>query len=292
MSLQEGYPSPAGYVSFTKVWHNKPYPFISPQRPALSAKNKNVVVTGGGSGIGKAIAIAFAEAGAASVAILGRRLERLEASAQDIEAVGSKTRVICEAADIRKRLSLDKALDSIVAQVGKIDIFVANAATQVTFGSVNGYDEETFRAYMDLNIMGAFNSIQSFLRVSAPGAKLFNVSSGLGHIAAVPGMAAYSISKAAIIKLFDYVAAEMPDLHVVSIQPGVIATEMSKDAGFPAQDDVELPGHFLVWLASPEAAFLKGKFVWANWDAEELISRSSEIQNPNAIKVLLGGVAM
>lgn len=48
----------------------------------------------------------------------------------------------------------------------------------------------------------------------------------------------------------------------------------------------------MVWLASPEAAFLKGKFVWVNWDAEELIARKSEIEKTMALKVLLGGVPM
>lgn len=50
----------AGFVSFTKTWHNKPYAAIDPMRPELSAKVKFVVVTGGATGIGKAIAVAFA----------------------------------------------------------------------------------------------------------------------------------------------------------------------------------------------------------------------------------------
>jgi hypothetical protein len=39
----------------------------------------------------------------------------------------------------------------------------------------------------------------------------------------------------------------------------------------------DLAGHMFVWLASPEADFLKGKFVWSNWDAEELVARKEEI---------------
>jgi len=39
------------------------------------------------------------------------------------------------------------------------------------------------------------------------------------------------------------------------------------------------PAHFLVWLASPEAAFLRGRLVWANWDVEELKSQAEEIQS-------------
>lgn len=77
-------PSPKP-TSFTKTWHSTPYPLISPTRPALTAKNKNVVVTGGGTGIGNAIAIAFAQAGAKSVSILGRRREKLVTGMRNIE---------------------------------------------------------------------------------------------------------------------------------------------------------------------------------------------------------------
>jgi hypothetical protein len=37
-------------------------------------------------------------------------------------------------------------------------------------------------------------------------------------------------------------------------------------------DVAELPGNFAVWAASPEAEFLHGRFVWANWDVDELRS--------------------
>jgi hypothetical protein len=55
---------------------------------------------------------------------------------------------------------------------------------------------------------------------------------------------------------------------------------------------VELPAHFIVWLASEEAKFLKGKFVWANWDAEELLVRADEIQTSMLLEVTLNGVDM
>lgn len=56
---------------------------------------------------------------------------------------------------------------------------------------------------------------------------------------------------------------------------------------------VELPGHFCVWLASPEAKFLKDKFVWANWDVDELKERADEIKNNKfLLTVHLDGVDM
>ncbi|KAM0227045.1 hypothetical protein ACHAPO_011877 [Fusarium lateritium] len=281
-------------VSFTKTWHNEPYPFISPTRPELSVSEKNIVITGGGHGIGRAIGIAFAQANAKSVAIVGRSLERLETAATVIRAANPSTTVLFEVADITQRESINQALNNIVDKTGKIDIFAANAGILPVYGPVMGYpEEELFRSLM-INTMGAFNSIQAFLPLAAPEAKLFNTSSGIGHWQpneAVTGDFAYAAAKAAAIKMFDYVAFENPWLHVVSFQPGIIATGINPDitVGF---DTVDLPAHFMVWLASKEAEFLKGKFVWANWDVQELMAREDEIKNSILFRLSLNGVDM
>ncbi len=52
----------------------------------------------------------------------------------------------------------------------------------------------------------------------------------------------------------------------------------------------ELPGQFLVWLASEEAKFLKNRYVWVNWDVEELKSRAEEIESTSLLQVGLGGI--
>jgi hypothetical protein len=41
---------------------------------------------------------------------------------------------------------------------------------------------------------------------------------------------------------------------------------------------VELPGNFIVWLSSPEGWFLRGRFVWVNWDVKELMEKKEAIQ--------------
>lgn len=53
----------------------------------------------------------------------------------------------------------------------------------------------------------------------------------------------------------------------------------------------DLPAHFAVWLTSSEASFLKGKFVWAHWDVEELIARKEEIQNSELASIRLNGIS-
>lgn len=51
-------------------------------------------------------------------------------------------------------------------------------------------------------------------------------------------------------------------------------------------DDVQLPGQFAVWLASKEATLLKGRFVWANWDVQELLERIRQFESdPELLKV-------
>lgn len=52
---------------------------------------------------------------------------------------------------------------------------------------------------------------------------------------------------------------------------------------------VSLPASFSVWLASPEARFLKGKFLWANWDVDELKARAEEIEAGTQLDIGLVG---
>jgi hypothetical protein len=50
-----------------------------------------------------------------------------------------------------------------------------------------------------------------------------------------------------------------------------------------------LPGDFTVWAVSPEARFLNGKFVWANWDVEELKAMAKEIVDSDKFSLGLPG---
>lgn len=52
---------------------------------------------------------------------------------------------------------------------------------------------------------------------------------------------------------------------------------------------VSLPGSFNLWLASPEARFLKGKFLYANWDVDELKARAKELEESKQLSIGLVG---
>ncbi|KAH7369587.1 hypothetical protein BKA65DRAFT_544317 [Rhexocercosporidium sp. MPI-PUGE-AT-0058] len=289
----------AGLVSFTETWHNEPYAAINPTRPELSAMGKFVVITGGATGIGKAIAISFAQAGAQTIAIVGRRIDKLELAATEIsqEASADNVKVLFESADVSKRAALDAAVASLVKKAdgtnAKVDILIHSACVLQDQGPVKGYAESQYRSCLELNVIGAFNVVQSFAPVLATHAHVYNISSGMAHIAPIwIDDWSYAAAKAAIVKMFDYMQAQEPEWHVVHIQPGVIRTGINERFGVESQDRPELCGQFAVWLGSAEAEFLKGKFVWANWDVEELKARAEEIRSSNLLRVALNGVDM
>lgn len=205
--------------SLTKEWHSKPYPFISPQRPELSARGKTVVVTGGGTGIGKAVAAAFAQAGA-DVWIVGRRSDALESARAEVGNVQAI------AIDLLDKHATTEAFRSI----GQIDILVSNAGAYVNAGNMATCEPEDLLQSLEMNVVTTLHAIQAFIPLAALDAKLIHTTSDMACMPAKDGWlgsGAYAIGKAATLKLFEYVAAENPQLHVVNVQPGWIPTEMT-----------------------------------------------------------------
>jgi NAD(P)-dependent dehydrogenase (short-subunit alcohol dehydrogenase family) len=225
----EPYAGNGFWKSFTKTWHNKPYSSISPTNPTNSASNKVIFITGGGSGIGKATALAFAQAGAAAIAIFGRRVERLESAANEIRNANPATKVAIGGVNIGDGAAVIAAFTNALVELeaSKVDVFVSNAFSMPFQGKLVDTRPEHFRQGLDLNLMGTFNAVQAILPLLTPNATVVDVNSGIGHLGAIPGVPLYAMQKAANIKLFEYLQAEREGLRVFSIQPGVIATEIS-----------------------------------------------------------------
>ena len=216
----------------TKLWHNTSYPAIDPSRSELNAKGKTLVVGGGGTGVGAAIVKAFAAAGAPQIAIFGRRRNVLETTKGEIEKAYPATHVSIFTADVTKAAEVDTAFDHIARQIGKIDVFVSCSGFLSTPNSIASSDIDDWWMSMDVNVKGALFTARAFLRHAAKDAYLLNINSGVAHMPAVPmGISAYAVTKAAAAKLYDYVGAENPELHVVTIQPGVVETYAITKAG-------------------------------------------------------------
>jgi NAD(P)-dependent dehydrogenase (short-subunit alcohol dehydrogenase family) len=299
-------------VSFTQKSYHSPDNFISPTRPELSCAGRNVVVAGGSDGIGLAISIGFATAKASSITILGRREWKLQEAVKAISDASSgdtRTTVAYQVVDIVNKTQVDSAFDYVVRTFGKIDILVSNAAAPVAMAPISTLEAEDLTTGFQINVIGALNLVQAFLPLAGQEPVVLNTSTCMTHFAPTPNFGNYTATKSAALRLFDTLAAENPHIHIVNVQPGWVATaangyqEIAPDTGNVMALSVynppeltmyiaKLPGHFYVWLASPEAKCLRGKFVWANWDAQELLQRSKEISESMMLRIILDGVPM
>ncbi|KAF2095272.1 putative oxidoreductase [Rhizodiscina lignyota] len=282
----------APFPSPTPTWHTKTYASISPTRPELSAKGKTVVVTGGGTGIGAETARYFAEAGASRIALLGRREQPLLDTKASIEHKFADVEVFAAPTDVTKRSEVDAAFSEFVGE-GKIHVLVSNAAIIGPQDSVRYADGDKFLEAIQQNLKGSFFVAQAFLRYASTDAVAIEISSSAAHINFAPGFASYSIAKLAVFRLWDSLAFAHPEMSVFHVQPGVVRTAMNDEAGgidaVGFEDDVSLPASFNVWLASPEARFLSGKFLWANWDVDELKTQAKGIETSTQLSIGLVG---
>ncbi|KAL8838116.1 MAG: hypothetical protein Q9170_002257 [Blastenia crenularia] len=282
----------APFPSPTLTWHDNTYQSISPTRPQLSAKGKTMVITGGGTGIGAETARCFAEAGASRIALLGRREQPLLDTKASIELKFPNIHVVAIPSDVTKKSDVDAGLSEFVGK-GEIDILVSNAAMVGPRVPVRDVDGDNFLDAIQQNLKGSLNVAQAFLRYAAPDAVVIETNSSAAHINFAPGFSAYSVAKLAVFRFWDALAFENPELSVFHVQPGIVATDMNREAGgtdaIGFSDDVSLPASFNVWVASPEARFLKGKFLWANWDVDELKAKANAIESTTQFNIGLGG---
>jgi len=312
------------FPSFTRVSHTESYPTISPSRPELSSKGKVIVITGGGTGIGASITRAFAAGGSTQIAILSRTERNLLATKQSVEQEFPSTEVLTVAVDITNAKQLESAFETIHQSFGKLNVLVCNSGFLPTPHPVLSpdFDVQEWWTSFNTNVLGNLLTVREFVKYANKTAQILNISTCIAHIPPIiPGNSGYAASKLAAAKLFDYIASENPNLHVVNVHPGLVDTEMSRKSGnggtdhskfatllryhaawvsgfkqslsFPRSHHilVDLSGHFCLWLASPEAKFLRGKFVWVNWSADELIDRKKEISSTDVLDIKLGGVS-
>ncbi len=167
--------------------------------------------------------------------------------------------------------------------------------------TIAGADEDDWWKGFEIHAKFATHFAKHFVPKARPDAAYINTNAASCHMLAqhFPKSSAYLASKLAMAKLDEYLAVENPKLRVFTVHPGVVQTKMvdkvmeSLDR-VPAGDfldEPELPANFMVWLASGEGDFLKsGRFLWANWDVEELMSRKAEIEaNESLFRITIGG---
>ena len=192
-------------------------------------EGKVAVVTGGNSGIGLATAKRLQQEGA-RVAISGRSKKTLD---EAVRTIGNG--VVAVQADVAKLTDLDKLYTEVSQKLGKIDVLFVNAGV-AKFGSIAETSESTYDEQFDINIKGAYFTIQKALPIMNDGGSIIlntSVADSKGNI----GTSAYSATKAALRSLARTAAAELVGrgIRVNTVAPGPIVTPIFGRTGLPQE---------------------------------------------------------
>lgn len=230
-------------------------------------QNKTAVITGGNSGIGYATAADFLAKGA-KVLITGRKPEAVQQAAA---ALGKADSFIADQGRIEDS---QKLAEYVSDRYGKIDILFVNAgvAAMEPFASVT---ETSFDTVMDINLKGAFFTVQHLLPLINDGGTIILLSS-VNAYAGMPGASVYSASKAGLNSLGRTLSRELASrkIRVNIVNPGPVATPILEKAGIPKEAINEeqlakaLPigrigqpeeiAKLVSFLASDDASFITG----------------------------------
>jgi NADP-dependent 3-hydroxy acid dehydrogenase YdfG len=169
-----------------------------------------VVITGASAGVGRATARAFAREGA-SLALLARDSEGLDAAVKEVEAVGGVA--IAIPLDVADADAVDRAADAVEAEFGPIDVWVNNAMVSV-FSPVHELTADEIRRVTEVTYLGSvYGTLSALQRMrSRNSGTIVQVSSALAH-RSIPLQAAYCGAKHAIEGFVDSLRCELLHDH-------------------------------------------------------------------------------
>lgn len=191
----------------------------------MRLRDSVVLVTGATSGIGRATAIALARRGA-RLALCSRRIDRLEAVAEECRSIGSP-KVTTARADLRRESDARAFVTGAMSEHGRIDVLVNNAGLGWS-GSFIEMPGEKVEELVQTNLLGLIWTSQAALpaMVAAGRGVIVNVSSIVGFRAA-PYSAVYSATKHAVTGLSHAMRGELvgTGVKVCAVYPAVTESE-------------------------------------------------------------------
>ena len=189
---------------------------------------QSVAITGASSGIGKAIAYEFSSRGA-NLVLMARRLDLLNALAEDIRQRHPGLSVHCLALDVASIEDIAPTLEQARDLLGSLDCVIANAGiTGINKTGVGDFSKD--QHIVQINLIGGMATIDAAVRIFRQQGK--GTAVGISSVSAfkgIPGSAAYSASKAGFSSYLDTTRIELKKygINVIAVHPGFVKTEIA-----------------------------------------------------------------
>ena len=234
---------------------------------------KRALVTGGDSGIGRATAIAFAKEGAAAVALSYLPEEQADAEAAQAAVEAAGARCILLPGDLRTEEANQELAEATVAELGGLDVLVANAGYQMAHtGGITDFPSGQIEQVFETNVFSPFWLVKYLVPHLGEGSSIIITTSIQAFDPSQP-LLDYAATKAALNNLMVNLAADLgpQGIRVNAVAPGPIWTPLivstfdaEKVEGFGKDTPLGRPGQPVelapayVFLASDEASYVSG----------------------------------
>ncbi|MDO4742293.1 MAG: SDR family oxidoreductase [Candidatus Saccharibacteria bacterium] len=243
----------------------------------FNLKGRVAVVSGASSGLGKQMALALARQGA-NIAILARRMERLEEFRPELLAAGAE-KVLAIKCDVTSTEEVAEAAEKVEAEFQRVDILVNCAGASKDKGVVEMTDEE-WDFTIKTDETSVFKMTRAFARIMKKNkyGRIINIASMYGLVGNTEiHTVAYHASKGAVVNFTRAVAAELAldGITCNAICPGYFETELTKAVldtpRFQEFAKTHVPMRrygqageldpVVVFLASEEASYVTGAII-------------------------------
>ena len=255
-----------------------PAPIYLPDNYKAAGKleGKVAIVTGGDSGIGRSVAVLFAHEGADVAVMYLDEHEDAEKTKAEVEKAGRKCLLI--AGDVGDEEFCKQSVEKVIAEFGKLDCLVNNAAEQHVQKSIEDITEEQLTATFRTNIFGYFFMVKAALPHLKEGATIINTTS-VTAFAGMPLLLDYSSTKGAILAFTRSLSQSLIEkgIRVNGVAPGPIWTPFIPSAmpaedvaTFGSQTPMKRPGQpfecgtCYVFLASSDSSYIAGQTLHPN----------------------------
>jgi len=251
-------------------------------------RGRIALITGGSRGLGFEIARQYLAAGA-SVALCARTFDLTVAATEVLRSnLDDYQDVIGIVADVAQQADVTRLQTEVLQRFGRIDVLVNNAAIQGPMGPIESVDWQEWVHALEINLMGSVlltRAVVPAMKIQGWG-RIVQLSGG-GANSPMPGISAYAVSKAAIVRFVETLARELEGtgVEINALAPGALNTRMldeviaagpekvgaayfararqQKDTGGA---DLREAAELAVFLGSDASRGISGRLISAVWD--------------------------